>query len=273
MQNLESVFIKEFREAARLSVGGRDIYSVPLPEDCKRWDVSGTEEYLLKDVENNDFAKLNNTVVKRLPRGYVAKKRIVDKVTRKFKTDESGKYILEDCKIPTGSMVVISNKSLQLSYNYWVKCSEDGYGYIDYRINNGDVEYLYIVPKGNLYKVNQTALVISVKNMKNFTGRGFTTWENGTVFIHVIPYRPSSSYVGSRVLKTGIGMNYKKEIDVLLGYWQSIGYIPNIQLCGLSNGGNLAIKETVVGYDEGEYIPVESLAVSDREVYGSEENE
>lgn len=273
MKDLESVFVKEFRDATRLSLGAKDIYSVPVPDECKMWNVSGTEEYLIKNTTNEDFSDLENTVVKKLPKGYVAKKRIVNKVTRKFEVDDDGKYVYEDCKIPSGSMVVLSNTSLKLSYRYWVSCSEDGYGYVDYKISDtGDIEYMYIVPKDRLYKVHQTALVISVKNMKNFSGRGFTTWSNGIVFVHVIPYKASNSYIGSRVLKTGIGLNYQKEIEVLLSFWQNSGFIPNIKLSSLSDGDNLVIKQTVTGYDDSEYVAVENLAITDKEIYGSDED-
>ena len=271
MKDLESVFIKEFKESTRITGASKDIYSVPLPEECKGWEVSGTEEFLLKNVENEDFKLLNGTVVKKLPKGYEAKQRVIDKVTRKFKTDENDKYIYTDVKVPSGSMVVISNKSIKLPYSYWVKPSSDGYGYVDYKMGISGVEYLYIVPKANLFKVHQTALVISVKNMKNFSGMGFTTWSNGTIYMHVIPYRSTNSYIGSRVLKTGIGLNYQEEINRVLAFWQEQGYIPNIQLSATSDGNNLATKETVVGYDEGEYIPVEQLAITDKEIYGEDE--
>lgn len=267
MQSLESIFVREFREAIQ-DIGYKDVYRVPLPESSSRWDVSGTDVYAIKGIEKEEFMLLNGKAVRRLPRGVVAKKRVIDKANRSFKRDAEGKFVLTDVSIPSGSMVVISSVKLELGFKWWSKCM-DGYGYVDTVISKGKREYLYIVPKYVLYRINQTALVLSVKNMKNYAGMGYTTWRNGKIFLHIVPYKPNAQYTGSKILKTGYGINYSNEITEIVDYWQSIGYIPQIQLCSLSDGSNLCLTNTVVGYES--YSPVEYMPISDSEVYGSEE--
>ena len=119
-----------------------------------------------------------------------------------------------------------------------------------------------------MYKINQTALALSVTNMKNYAGCGYVTWDHGVIFLHVIPYNPNSSYKGSIILKTGYSLNYNPEIHALLNYWQNVcNLIPKIELCALSDGSNLALRETTVGYDS--YNPVENLSLGDKEIYGA----
>lgn len=273
-KTLEDIFVGEFRKSTS-NVGYKDIFKILLPQECNDWSVSGTDEFLVKGIKLNTYAGLNQKLVRRLPRGTVARKRVIDKATRTYKRDtKSGDYLYEEVEVPTGSMVVVSKVNLEVPYKDYAKhtvSTKDpnyGFGYIDFVQKKGSVEYLYIIPKIYLYLVHQTALVLSVKNMKNFSGMGYVTWTNGVIYLHVVPYSPTAQYIGSRVLKTGHGVNYDKDIQTILNFWQQSCIIPNISLCSLSSGGNLVLKPTAVGYDE--YIPVDDLAIGDKEVYGSE---
>lgn len=267
MQSLESIFVREFREAVK-DVGYKDIYKVPLPECVSGWYVSGTEMYGVQGVEKEYYRDLNMSFVRRLPRGMVAKRRSIDKVTRDFKRNENGEYIYEEYKTPTGSVVVLSDKKISLPYSEYVKPIE-GYGYIDFATTNKGIEYMYVLPKSVLYKVNQTALVLSVKDMKDYSGMGYVTWTMGKIFLHIVPYNPNSQYTGSKVLKTGYSLDYTKEIKNIVDYWQQVGMIPNIAACQLQDESNLVMKPTVIGYDE--YNPMEALPLSDKEIYGGSE--
>ena len=268
MRTLEDVFVREFRTS--VSAGYKDIYNIPLPEVSKSWEVSGTEVYAIKGIEDEYYGKLNKSMVKKLPKGFEAKRRVIDKVNRTYKKDEKGNYIYSDYKVPSGSLVITSEINIELPYSRYIKDME-GYGYIDFINKDGKVLYMYAIPKEVLYKVNQTALAISVKNMKNYNGMGLVSWNNGTIYIHVIPYSPNSQYIGSKILKTGFSLNYKSEVDALVEFWQAQNLIPDIKLCGLQTNENLCIKPTVVGYDS--YLPVERLPLSSKEIYGAEEEE
>lgn len=264
--NLEGTFIKEFRSAVK-PAGYKDIYNIPLPKECKDWNVSGTELYSIKGIEEPYFEKLNKTMIRRLPRDKKAQKRKIDPKTRSFARDEEGNYIYEEITIPTGSLVVLSDMKIGLPHEKLHKVSE-GYGYIDFVMTSESLEYMYILPKDVLYRVHQTALALSVRNMKNYAGCGYVTWSNGTIFLHIIPYNPNSSYTGTKILKTGYTLNFGKEIQLLLDFWQKTGLIPNLKLCELQDGSNLATKVTEVGYDE--YEPVDTLPINDKEMYTGE---
>ena len=271
MASLESVFIKEFNRGIRMSGAVKDIYKVPLPEECKSWKVSGCELYGVNGLGESSglFRALNGTLVKKIPRNADAKKRKVDLVTRDFVRGNDGRFVYEDVKVPSGSMVVISDKSLNLPYNY--KCEDPGFGYIDFITVGGNREFLYYIPKKNMFKVNQTALALSVKNMKNYSGMGYLSWKFGTIYLHIIPYAPTRSYVGSKILKTGYSLNFTEEVRKIVDFWEENRVIPRIQLCETSFNGNLVLRETQRGYEV--YNPVDELSVGDRITLGDEVDE
>lgn len=272
MNSLESVFVKEFRHSVS-NVGYKDIYKIPLPEECSRWGVSGADMFLVKGVpdEETPYCKLNGTLVKRLPSGTVAKRRVIDKATRGFKRTETDEYVYEDYTVPSGSIVVLSSQNIGVLYKAYKKPTETGYGYIDFVDSGKGREYMYVIPKTVLYEVHQTALALSVTNMKNYSGSGYVTWDSGVIYLHVIPYNPRSKYVGSKVLATKVGLDYSEEVTKILSYWQRNGVIPDLKLCVLEDGSNLALKPTSVGYTE--YAQVELLALGDKDIYGSSEVE
>lgn len=262
---LEQVFIKEFKQAVVLS-GYKDIYNIPLPEEANNWRVSGTTLFIVQGVDDPYYGKLNKNLVSKVPSDKRIARRVIDKAIRSFKRDEEGNFIYEDVPVPSGSMAVTSTCKTGLPFNYKLQ----GFDYVDFiERSDSSIEFIYILPKKFLYQVNQTALVLSVKNMKNYSGMGYTTWKNGRIFLHIIPYKPSTSYIGSKVLKTGYSLNYSEEINLLLGYWMQIGLIPNIKLTEISTGENLALKKTDVGYED--YIPLEATSLGDKDIYGAQE--
>ena len=265
--NLESIFVREFRESVK-PAGYKDIYSIPLPAECKNWYVSGTELYSVKGIEEPYFKNLNKTVVKRLPRDKKAQKRKIDPKSRSFARDDEGNFIYEDVVVPSGSIIVLSEERIGLPHER-KHTPSPGFGYIDFIMSEEKLEYMYIVPKDYLYRVHQTALAMSVKNMKNYEGCGYLTWEKGTIYLHIIPYNPNSSYTGTKILKTAYTLNFSSEIKLLLSYWQNANLIPNITLCELQDGSNLVLRPTVVGYED--YEPVDTLPLNDKEMYTGED--
>lgn len=276
MGNLQDEFKKELKMETRVT-SDKNIFAVPLPEECEAWEVSGVDMFYVSNVEDEYFGKLNGKYVYSIPRGASVKRRKIDMATRKYMVRD-GKFVYEDVSVPSESKVIVSEEMLGLPYKY----KSDGYGYVDNFVkrekrcdDNGNLsgvqvrKYIYIVKKENLFPVNQTALVVSVKNMKNYDGSGYLTWNMGTIFLHVIPYNPNAKYTGSRVLKTGTTLDYSSEVSEIVYYWQyGCRFIPDISLCDVGDE-NLVMKPTITGYMD--YNAVELLSLADREVYGQEE--
>jgi hypothetical protein len=268
MRSLEDVFKQEFKQRTS-NVGTKNIYSVPLPPECSAWKVSGTELYLVKGISSDEvpYCDLNDTVVRRLPQGTVAKRRVIDKASRGFKLDADGKYVYEKYSVPTGSVVVISSDNIGVLYKGYKTATKTGYGYVDFIDTPDGREYMYVLPKSVLYGINQTALALSVKNMKNYSGYGYITFDYGTIYLHVIPYSPRAQYVGSKILATKCTLDFRYEVESILKFWQSNCVIPELQLCCLEDGSNIALRPTEVGYTD--YVQVQPLALGDKEIYGS----
>lgn len=264
--SLEEVFVREFKSAININMI-KDVYSIPLPPVVNDWDVSGTEVFAVKGIKG-PFEGLNKTLVKKLPNDVAAKRRVIDKATRGFKKDAEGKYVYEDYKKPANSIIVTSNKDISLSYENYIKPPE-GYGYIDFKGSKINATYLYALPKEVLYKVNQTALALSVKPMSSFNGYGYTTWNMGKIYLCVVPYRPGAKYAETKILKTGYTLNYSKEIKAISDHWENVGLIPNISLCALQTGENLCLTYVNVGYND--YTPVAQLPLSTKEIFGEED--
>lgn len=266
MPTLEGLFIKEFYKNIRSSSVEKDIFSIPLPVESKSWKVSGSDEVGIKGIpsEAGLYTGLNKKVVKKLPRGVVASKRKVDIVTRDFMRDDKNRFIYEDAVIPSGSTVIVAEESLQLPFGY--KCDVKGFDYVDFIQNGKTREYLYVIPKIYLYETHQTALALSVKNMKNYKGMGYQTWKNGVIYLHIIPYKPNIRYVGTKILKTGYKLDYGSEIKAIVDFWIEKSIIPNVVLSDTTERGNLVLKPTMRGYEE--YNPIEEISLGDKEIYG-----
>lgn len=271
MATLEDVFIKEFKRNLKMGGTSKNIFDVPLPESVKSWEVSGEELYFVNGLNESSsglYYGLNGTLVKKLPKNMVASRRKIDLVKRDFVKDERGRYVYEDVKVPKGSIVVISDKMLHLPFKY--QCPDEGFGYIDFITDGKNKEFLYYVPKRYIYQTHQTALALSVKTMKNFRGKGYNTWSYGLIYLHIIPYKPNSQYVGSKILATDLSLNYTDKVKEIVDFWVENGVIADIFLSETFEG-NLVLKETPQGYDD--YNPFEELSIGDREIYGSDSME
>lgn len=268
MRTLEENFIREFK-SVYFKGNCSNIYEVPLPELST--GVSGTEIYAVKGIEKEHYSLLNNTLVRKVPKGYKVKRRKVDKVHRSYQRDESGKFVYEDFPIPRNTLAVLSDKNIELPYTDYKTISKDGYNYVDFVGGPKSKDFIYTIPTNVLYKVHQTALVISERNMKNYFGMGFRLFHHGLVYLHVIPYNPNSAYTGSKVLCTKASRNYKDELAKIISSWMNVGLLVPLELGELSDGSNIIQVKTQVGYET--YTPVESLALSDMQIYGEDESE
>lgn len=260
--NLESEFIKDFhREVVKSTI--KNIMNVPLPPQAKEWVVKKEEPLFVKGIEDDFYKGLNSSLVWRLPKNTVVKKRKISKEMRNFQRDSNGNFIYDDVKIPNKSMVCISEISLGLPYGY----RAENFGYVDYTIDKGVKKFLYIIPRVYLYPVHQTALVVSVKNMNHLEGMAYKTWRMGTIYLHIIPYKPNNSYTGSRILLTKTtDISYSEEINTIVKYWESVGFIPNIQVCETSSG-NLVSSFLDSGCED--FTQVDELSLGDVEIYGA----
>ena len=269
-KSLENLFEAEFKRATAISSRYKNIYEIEIPSGIGK--ESKKEAYLIKGVTDKDFMFLNGMTAYKFPSNFALKRRSIDKRTRKFARGEDGKFKYESFSVPQGSMVVIADVGSQdIPFERFVHFT-GGFGFVDFKKGPNSTDYIYIVPKANLYGASQTALAMSVKHMKNYSGMGYVTWDNGVIYLHVIPYRPGRKYVGTRILKTKIGTTvYSREISEIISFWESKGIVPALGACVMADGTNIALRPTEVGYDG--FSPYDLLAVGDKELYGDEDKD
>lgn len=274
MKTLEEIFENELKESTIPM--NEDIFSVPLPNGYSPENVFHEEVFAIKDIPNDSpFSGLNRSLVFALPKGTVAKRRVIDKVNRSYKKDKNGKFIYEDYKIPSNSMVVISKRNLQLSYKVYVNPPE-GYGYVDFVIEKGVKQFIYVVPKKVVYRCHPTALVLtnagmskySGSKLKAYNGVKYKSWKTGNIGLLVIPYNAKKQYTNTVVLKTAFTTNYQEDIDTIRSYWEKIGFIPYVACCYRQNGTNMVAEEVPSSLYE--YSFVDLLPISTKEIYGSD---
>ena len=81
MKTLEEIFENELKESTIPM--NEDIFSVPLPNGYSPENVFHEEVFAIKDIPNDSpFSGLNRSLVFALPKGTVAKRRVIDKVNR-----------------------------------------------------------------------------------------------------------------------------------------------------------------------------------------------
>ena len=240
-----------------------DIVNLPVPNGLCNTELS--EGAYIRGIQEPYFSSLNKTVVKIEKRQAWTKKEY-DQYGNVLK-DRNGRPIVKDVTIPQGSVVVSSKKNIKLPNVKIVGVSKvkyvpsDGFKYIDFeKRKDGSVIFYYAVPKIYVYKLNLVSLVIS----KNSRGRqshykGYRiVMQNGKyVYIYVIPYRNNKA---CRVLSIKASVNFDKEIEALISYWEQVGIIFNRQLCEVGENSRLGYAYVDGDLNIDDYVPyTESL--------------
>jgi hypothetical protein len=266
--SVEQNFIREFKKSCNKTnyrFSTNFVKSISPPESAG-WEVSGLHKGFVvipKEASVGLFKQLNNTVVDLYPPSKRLAKRRVNLVTRDFERDSKGKPVLQDVTRHSGSIAVISEIDLKLPFK---RVPIEGFDYVDFFINKQGVKkFIYIIPKKMIHLVNQVALVISTKNMRNYHGKAYQTWRHGTFYLHLVPYKPKANYVGSKVICTKTSLDFSKEISTIVNYWMQIGFIPEIRLCNTSLG-NMVVRDVEQAFES--FTKIERLSLADKEIYG-----
>lgn len=258
MRNLETEFIKEMRDNLP-KVGEKSIYDIPLPMSTKGWNISEYALYGVQGITEPEFDKLNKTIVMEYPKGMNLVRKKVDRRTRKFMRDSEGNFVTEPVTVPKNSKAIMSEINLLLRYKHEVQ--DKSFEYVDVINIKGKVLYIYLVSTKNLYRVSQTALAMSVRKLKCYSGASYKTWKYGLITLAVIPYKPNAKYEGTKILATGVGLNYNEQITEVLKFWQAMDVIPNMRLSQLMDGGSVCVVDYAPTYNVEDFTPMELESV------------
>lgn len=132
-----------------------------------------------------------------------------------------------------------------------------------------DFPFVYAVPRELLFEVSQCALAVSSSRLDCFEGYRFKSFADGTLFLSVVPFKKSSSFVNTRILAVKSSTDFKDEISSIVNFWVKKKVIPSpADFKVLSEDGvsevSLVFDSVPASYHE--FVPVADSSLASRKV-------
>ena len=132
-----------------------------------------------------------------------------------------------------------------------------------------DFPFVYAVPRELLFEVSQCALAVSSSCLDCFEGYRFNSFADGTLFLSVVPFKKSSSFVNTRILAVKSSTDFKDEISSIVNFWVKEKVIPSpADFKVLSEDGvsevSLVFDSVPASYHE--FVPVADSSLASRKV-------
>lgn len=132
-----------------------------------------------------------------------------------------------------------------------------------------DFPFVYAVPRELLFEVSQCALAVSSSRLDCFEGYRFNSFADGTLFLSVVPFKKSSSFVNTRILAVKSSTDFKDEISSIVNFWVKDKVIPSpADFKVLSEDGvsevSLVFDSVPASYHE--FVPVADSSLASRKV-------
>lgn len=132
-----------------------------------------------------------------------------------------------------------------------------------------DFPFVYAVPREILFEVSQCALAVSSSRLDCFEGYRFNSFADGTLFLSVVPFKKSSSFVNTRILAVKSSTDFKDEISSIVNFWVKNKVIPSpSDFKVLSEDGvsevSLVFDSVPASYHE--FVPVADSSLASRKV-------
>lgn len=132
-----------------------------------------------------------------------------------------------------------------------------------------DFPFVYAVPRELLFEVSQCALAVSASRLDCFEGYRFNSFADGTLFLSVVPFKKSSSFVNTRILAVKSSTDFKDEISSIVNFWVKEKVIPSLaDFKVLSEDGvsevSLVFDSVPASYHE--FVPVADSSLASRKV-------
>lgn len=268
MRTMDECFVRDFKEmmAARRSVcQGANIPGLPVPKFDKA--VAGELKghmFLIRGIKEEYFDKLNGEEVQQVAKGNLTKR--IAGSDGKFLLDKKGQPRTQDVTVPSGSIVILSSRSIGLKNWVMVKGEKkkhkptEGFAYVDFVETKSGRKYMYIIPKNYVYRLNMCALVLTPNTRRVFYKGSRLALQNGSyIFMYVVPYTYRNSQE-ARVIGIKSSPNFDEEVRMLLEGWVHRGVLFNPSLTqldeqvgGLVNVGLQDIGGTVAVEDWSKY--------------------
>lgn len=256
MYNLDDLFLKEFNSMMRQLKGingNMNILELELPHEVtENYFIESHDKVFINNITDEYYSRLNGSVAHVWSRPDLKRRKFDSKGN--YIKDKNGNYVLEDITLPHSCLAIVSDRPIGVKTKY--KPKED-FIYVDvipWKLGNKSVKrFVYVVPRKYCHKVNQSAVVVSLNKMTRDFYSGFSAaLVNGsTVFVYVIPYKPSTAHHAYRVLVTGDNPENLFEVAYkIYKHWIDTGKAFNPDACEIpmsERGRENAAKEDFVG--------------------------
>ena len=238
--NLDDIFAQEFKQMMQMlkANGLPSLSLLPLSEEiASKCTVSKTEKVLVKNIEDEVFSRLNNTVCLLWTRPDLKRHKFDSKGKWITKPNKDGKdeFVYENITLPHHCVALVSDKPIGVKTKY--KSKED-FIYVDMISQKVDGiekhKYVYVVPRKYCFRIKQTALVASWGKMTRqfYKGVKVATSKGGYLHLFIMDYKYTSSDKNYRVLCTGTNPDGLEEItNEILKYWVKVGFMFNPANC------------------------------------------
>ena len=239
MPTLEEMFVKEFNQMMnqrRANTPLFDVFKLDLPQGVEG-EINKRDMVLIHGITEEYYKGLNDTEAILWSDGKLVRRKF-DYQGKFIKKD--GRYETQEVTLPHECVAVISDENIAVPVKFK---SKEAFEYVDcIQKQNPDgtktIKRVYIVPRTYCYKLAQTALVMSLTKLRSYYFGGSYSLQNGyTLYMYVIPYRPRATVARNyRVISTKTDIDYSEEINKIIGYWNSRGYLFNANDCALFEG-------------------------------------
>lgn len=266
--SLDELFAKEFRATSQQRAGisgALSLYSLPLPESFSG-KVEMTRKVIVNGINDQYYSKLNKTECIHWTKPNLRRRRFGS--DGQYIKGADGKVIADAVTLPQNCAAVVSTTRLAVPLKYKPKEAFDYVDFMSKKRPDGSVErrFVYIVPKCYCYAVNQLALVLSLNKLRTFYyGQAMVLQSGHTVYMYVIPFKPSTVERSYRILKTKTRNDFGAEIDEIMKYWLGHNILYPIELTSLSEPvkGMMNVAYHVLSDTQDEFVrfdPNKSLA-------------
>lgn len=265
---LDAIFAKEFKQMSQQRVaysGAISLFNLPLPNSFSG-EVDTTKKVIINGIHDEYYSKLNKSECIHWTRPNLRRRRFGS--DGKYLMDANGKVLSDPVSLPNGCAAVASDIKLGVPLKYKPK---EQFEYVDCLTKtnpDGSTErkFVYIVPKEYCFAVNQLALVLSLNRLRSFYyGQEIVLQSGHTVYMYVIPFKPSSVERSYRVLKTKTRNDFTAEIEGIMQFWLKAKILYPADLTQLSEpvNGLMNVAYRVLCDTQDEFVrfdPNKSLA-------------
>lgn len=132
-----------------------------------------------------------------------------------------------------------------------------------------DFPFVYAVPREILFEVSQCALAVSSSRLDCFEGYRFNSFADGTLFLSVVPFKKSSSFVNTRILAVKSSTDFKDEISSIVNFWVKEKVIPspaNFKVLSEDGVSEVSLVFDTVPASYHEFVPVADSSLASRKV-------